>query len=85
MRDEYTDARAIVLAELSPETLVEAADPIVRVGRGFAVRDAVEEMAVVGSFLPHLLHRGRGRLKVAKVLLAQARFLVDLDRMSAEG
>lgn len=85
MRHEDADAGAIIFAELPPEALVEAADAIIRVGRGLAVRDTVEEVAVVGAFLPHLLHGLGARLKVAKVLFAESRFLVHLDRTAAEG
>jgi hypothetical protein len=42
-------------------------------------------VAVVGPLLPHALHLGAARLEVAKVLLAEARLLVDLDAVAAEG
>ena len=41
-------------------------------------------MAIVGPLLPHALHLGTAWLEVSKVLLAQARLLVDLDIGSAE-
>lgn len=42
-------------------------------------------MTVVGPLLPHALHLGAARLEVAKVLLAQAGLLVDLDVVPGEG
>ena len=85
MRDEYADARAIVLAKQSPETLVESTDAVVSIGSGFAIGDPVEEMSIFGPFMPHPLHLRRGRLKVAEVLLAQTWLFVDLDGVSCKG
>lgn len=82
--DENTDAGKVVLAKLAPETLVEAADAVVSVGGALAVGDAVEEVAVVSTFLPHALHFGAAGLKVAKVLLAEAGLFIDLDAGAAE-
>jgi hypothetical protein len=76
---KYANARKVILAKLAPQTLVEAADPIIGIGSALAVGNPVEEVAVVGALLPHALHLGAARLEVAKVLLAQARLLVDLD------
>lgn len=85
MRHKHAHAREALLPELAPETLIEAADAIVRVRGALAVRDAVEEVPVVGALLPHPRHlRGRG-LEVAEILFAQAGLLVDFDVLSREG
>lgn len=85
MRDEHAHTREAVLAEAPPQALVEAADAVVGVGGGFAVGDAVEEMAVRGALLPHGRHGGGGGLEVPEVLLAQAGFLVNFDGGEGEG
>jgi hypothetical protein len=82
---QYTHAGKVVLAELTPETFVEATHSVVCISGALAVGDAVEEVAVVGSLLPHTLHLSTARLEVAKVLLAQTGLLVDLDVGAAEG
>ncbi len=83
MRHEHAHTGTVVLAKQAPQALVEAADAVVRVGGRLAVGDAVEEVPVLRALAPHALHLGRRRLEVAKVLLAQARLLVHLDRMAA--
>ena len=85
VRDQHADARKVILAKLPPQALVEATNAIVGIGGALAVGDAVEEVAVVGSLLPHALHLGAAGLKVAKVLLAQPRLLVDLDVGALKG
>ena len=82
---QYADAGKVVLAKLAPQALVEAADAVIGVGGALAVGNAVEEVAVVGALLPHALHLGAAGLEVAKVLLAKARLLVDLDVVALEG
>ena len=84
MGDQHAHAREVVVAKLAPQTLVEATNSIVGVCGALAVRDAVEEVAVVGALLPHPLHLGRAWLEVAKVLLAQARLLEDGDLVAGE-
>lgn len=83
--DEDADAGEVVLAELAPQTLVEAADAVVGVSGAFAVGDAVEEVAVVGTLLPHAFHLGATWLEVTKVLLAKPGLFVYLDIGAAEG
>ena len=85
MCDQHTDARKVLVAELSPQALVEATDAVIGVGGALAIRNAVEEVAVVGALLPHPLHFGRAWLEVAKVLLSQARLLEDGDLVAREG
>jgi hypothetical protein len=70
VRDQHADTGEVWIAELPPQALVEATDAVIGVGRTFAVGDAVEEVAIVGSLLPHPLHLGGTWLEVAKVLLA---------------
>ena len=70
MSDQHTDTGEVGVSELPPQTLVEAAHAVVGVGSALTVRNAVEEVAVVGSLLPHPLHFGRAWLEVAKVLFA---------------
>ena len=83
--DEDAHAGKVVLAKLTPQALVEAADAVVGVGGALAVGDPVEEVAVVGALLPHAFHLGAAWLEVAKVLLAEAGLLVDFDVGAAEG
>jgi hypothetical protein len=85
MRDQDADAGEVLVAELSPQTLVEATNSVVCVCSALTVGYAVEEVAVVGSLLPHALHFGGAWLEVAKVLLAQAGLLEDLDLVAGEG
>ena len=84
MGHEHADAREIIFAETPPQTLVEPADAIVRIGRALAVGDAVEEMSVVGTFFPHRRHFCRGGLKVTEILLAQAWLFVHFDGGAGE-
>lgn len=84
MGDEDADAGKVVLAKLPPQALVEAANTIVGIGSTLAIGNAVEEVTIVGAFLPHALHLSAAGLKVAKVLLAQAGFFVDLDVCALE-
>jgi hypothetical protein len=84
VRDQDAHAGEVLVAELPPQALVEAADAVVCIGSTLAVGDAVEEVAVVSALLPHALHLGGAWLEVAKVLLAQARLLEDLDLVAGE-
>ena len=85
MRDQHADAGTVPLTKLAPQAFVEAANSVVRVGSGLAVRDAVEKMPVLGPLPPHALHvRGR-RLEVTKVLFAEPWLLVYLDGPSLKG
>ncbi|KAB8349546.1 hypothetical protein FH972_023573 [Carpinus fangiana] len=84
MRNQYADRCKVVFAEASPEGLVEAADAIIGVCSTFTVWYAIEEVAVVGTFLPHALHLCRAGLEVAKVLLAQAWLLPYFDAVPWE-
>ncbi len=84
VRHQHAHAGEVVFAEGAPQRLVEAADAVVGVGGGLAVGDAVEEVAVVGPFLPHPFHLGRAGLEVAEVLLAQPGFFVYLDGVAGE-
>ena len=52
-------------------------DAIVGVGGTFAVRDAVEEVAIISTFRPHAFHLGAAGLEVAKVLLSYPGLFVD--------
>lgn len=56
--DQHAHAWKVWLAKLSPHALVEAADAVVSVGSTLAVRDAIEEVTIVCSLLPHALHLG---------------------------
>lgn len=85
MRNQHTHAREIVFAETPPQRFVEAGDAVIGVGCGFAVGDAIEEMAVVGALLPHAAHFGGAGLEVSEILFAEAGFLVDFDRVPWEG
>lgn len=84
VRDEHTHAGEVLVPEAPEQRLVEAAHPIVRVGRALAVRDPVEEMSVISPLLPHPLHGARARLEVAKVLFAQARLFPDFYGVAGE-
>ena len=77
MRDQHTDTREFIFPETPPQALIEPGDAIVGIGGAFAVGDPVEEVPVVGAFLPHAAHFCGGRLKVSEVLFAQARLFVD--------
>lgn len=85
MGDQHAHAWKIGLAELSPHALIEAAHTVVGVGGTFSIGDSVEEVAVVGSLLPHALHLGGAWLEVAKVLLAETRLFKDGDLVAREG
>ena len=85
MRHEHTDTRKIGIAKLPPQALIEPGHTIVRIRRTLPVRDAIEEMAVVGALPPHALHLLAARLEVAKVLFAQARLFPHLDLLAREG
>jgi hypothetical protein len=78
MGDEHQHAGKVLLRKLAPEALVEPADAVIGVRRALAVRDAVEKVAVSRALVPHALHLLGAWLKVAKVLLTDARLLVDL-------
>lgn len=80
-----TDAGKVFLAELAPQALVEARDTVVGVSGALTVGDAVEEVAVVGTFLPHALHLGAARLEVAKILFTETGLLIDLDVVALKG
>ena len=56
MRDKDAYAGEVTVAKLSPQAVVEAADTIVCVRSTLTVGDAVEEMTIVGAFLPHAFH-----------------------------
>lgn len=85
MGHEDADAWEVFLTKLPPQALVEAADTVVSVRSALPVRDAVEEVAVVCSFLPHAFHLSTAWLEVAKVLLSQTRLFIHFDRMSWKG
>jgi hypothetical protein len=85
MRDQDAHTWKVVVTELSPQALVEAAHPVVCIGRTLAIRYAVEEMPVIGPLLPHALHFCRAWLEVAKVLFSQPRLFVDGDLVAWEG
>jgi hypothetical protein len=80
---KHADTGKVIFAKLPPEALVEATNSIVCVGRTLAIRNAIEEVAVVGPLLPHPLHLGTAWLEVAEILLPQPRLLVDFDVISA--
>ena len=84
MRDQHTHTRKVLVAKLSPQTLIKATNPIIRICSALTVRDAVEEVPVVGALLPHSLHFCRTWLEVAKVLLSQPRLLKDSDLVAWE-
>ena len=84
MRHKHADAREAFFSELPPETLVEAADPIICIRCAFTIWDPIEEMSVVGALLPHTTHLRRRRLEVAEILFAQAGLFVDLDGVPRE-
>jgi hypothetical protein len=69
---------------LPPKTLVETTNSIVGIGGTLSVGDAVKEVAVVGSLLPHAFHLVAAWLEVAKVLLTQPGLLIHLDVRSAK-
>jgi hypothetical protein len=54
--DKDADAGKIIIAKLSPETLVEAANSIVGIRCRLAVWDAIEKVTIICTFLPHSLH-----------------------------
>lgn len=83
--DQHAHAWKVRLAELSPHALVETAHTVVGVGGAFSVGDSVEEVAVVGSLLPHALHLGGTWLKVAKILFTKTRLFKDGDFVTREG
>ena len=85
MCDQHAHAGEVWLAKLPPHALVKTADSVVGVGSALAIRDAVEEVAIIGSFLPHALHFSRTWLKVAEILLTQARFFEDGYFVAREG
>jgi hypothetical protein len=82
--DEHAYAWKVLLAKASPQALVESTHSVVRICRTFAIRDAVEEVSVVRSLLPHALHLATTWLEIAKVLFPQPRLFVNLDGIPAE-
>lgn len=69
MCDQYAHAWKVCLAETPPETLIEPTHSIVGVRRTLPIGNAVEEVSVICTLLPHAFHLTATWLKVAKVLL----------------
>jgi hypothetical protein len=85
MGDQYAYAREVVVSKRPPQALIEATDSVVGIGGTLTVWYAVEEVAIVGSLLPHALHLGRTWLEVAKVLFSYPRFFEDGDLVARKG
>jgi hypothetical protein len=84
VRDQHADTWEVSISKLPPQTLVEAAYPVVCIRSALTVGDAVKEVAVVGPLLPHPLHLGRAWLEVTKVLFSEARLLEHLDLVAGK-
>lgn len=81
--DENKHAGERVLLELAEKGVVERGASVVDVGGALAVRNSVEEVAVLGPLQPDLPHLLRRALEVAEVLLPHAGLLVDDDLAAA--
>lgn len=68
--DEDTYTRAVILAKQPPKRLIEATHSVICICSRFAVRNTVEEVAVVRSLHPHSFHLFRTRLEIPKILLS---------------
>lgn len=79
MSDQDAYAGKVIFSKLTPQALVEATNTVVGICSALSVGDTIEEVAIVGSFLPHAFHLGAAWLEVAKVLLSQTGLLVDFD------
>jgi len=75
---KYANTWEVCFPKLSPHTLVEATDPIICISSTFSIWDAVKEVAIISSLLPHPLHFGRAWLEVSKILLSQAGLFKNL-------
>ena len=84
MRNQDANAREIRVPKLSPYALIEPTHAVIRICCALAVWDAVEEVTVVCSLLPHAFHLRRTRLEVAKVLFTQSRLFIHLYLMHGE-
>lgn len=84
MCDQHTDTREVGLSKAPPQALIKSTDTIVRIRRTFSIWNAVEEVTIIRSFLPHAFHLSAAWLEIAKVLFSQPGLFVDLDGMSIE-
>lgn len=76
-QDAY--AGKVIFSKLTPQALVEATNTVIGIRSALPVGYTIEEVAIVGSLLPHAFHFGAAWLEVAKVLLSQTGLLVDFD------
>lgn len=79
MRNKHTNTRKILITKLPPKTLIEPTHAIIRIRRRLSIRDPIEKMPIVCSFLPHTFHFRRTWLKVSEILFAETRLFEDFD------
>lgn len=76
-QDAY--AGKVIFSKLTPQALVEATNTVIGICSALSVGYTIEEVAIVGSLLPHALHFSATWLEVSKILLSQTGLLVDFD------
>jgi hypothetical protein len=84
MRNKHTNRRKLLLPKTPPQTLIKPTNPIIRISRTLPIRNPIEEMSIVRSFLPHPLHFRTAWLEVAEVLFPDARFFIDFYGVAVE-
>jgi len=76
MRYKHEDIREVGLLKLTEQRLVETRYTIVDVSSTFSVRNSVEKVAIVSTFLPNLLHFLWCGLEITKILFTHPWLLV---------
>lgn len=85
MRDKNANTGEIFLSKLSPQALIEATNTVISISSTLSVGNAIEEVTVVSSFLPHPFHLRRTGLEVPKVLFTKPWLFEHFDLVSWEG
>lgn len=79
MRNQHQHTWKIRISKLSPQTLIEPGDAIIRISRTLSIRNPIKEMTIRRPLMPHPRHLIRARLEISKILLSEAWFFIDFD------
>lgn len=79
MCNENQNAGKVLIGKLPPKALIKPTHTIIRIRRRLPIRYPIKEVSVRRPLMPHPLHLSRARLKIAEILFADPRLLVNLD------